>query len=204
MQQCWINEYFPTVGEKGLSMIDGISSPFLRTMKWMYKQGPQKVDELRLMLDALTPVDVIWHPFEDHIHNCPFDDICPYMDDFKWYDTIVLYLPDRCMRQFKYRQYIPPPPPDSETHDVDFEWISYHVSVMEVNRPTILATTPYDVDTDYLDWYYRVSHPRLAPPPQGKVRQVWFLSMMKNYQIQGYHLFHMRFVFIYIVMRRRR
>lgn len=25
---------------------------------------------------------------------------------------------------------------------------------------------------DYLDWYYRVSHPRLVPLPRGEVRQV--------------------------------
>lgn len=39
-------------------------------------------------------------------------------------------------------------------------------------RPTVFTTTPYDVVPDYLDWYYRVSHPRLVPPPRGKVGHV--------------------------------
>ncbi|CAK8531735.1 unnamed protein product [Lathyrus sativus] len=45
--QCWIHVYFPTVGKRGFSKIAGIGSPLPMVMKWMYKQGTQKVDELR-------------------------------------------------------------------------------------------------------------------------------------------------------------
>lgn len=88
-------------------------------MKWMHKQGAQKIDELRSMLDGLTLVDVIWRPFEDHRQHWPFDDICLYKGGLKWYD-IILYLSDRCLRQFGYRQYIPPQPPDVDTFDMDY------------------------------------------------------------------------------------
>ncbi|XP_050889989.1 protein MAIN-LIKE 1-like [Lathyrus oleraceus] len=170
--QCWIHEYFPTVGKRGFSKIVGIGSPLPRAMKWMYKQDTHKVDELRPMLDGLTHVDVIWRPFEDHRQHQPFDDICLYRGDLKWYDTIVLYLSDRCLRQFGYRQYILPPPPDVDTLDVDVEWITYHASMMDVIRLTVSAATSYDVAVDYLDWYYMVSHPRLVPPPRREMRQV--------------------------------
>lgn len=107
-------------------------------MKWVYKQDAQKVDELRPVLDALTHVDVIWRPFEDHRHHISFDDICLYMSVLKWYGTIVIYLPNKCICQFGYRQYISPPLSNSDTLDVDFEWIVYHVSVMEVICPVVL------------------------------------------------------------------
>ncbi|XP_050888683.1 uncharacterized protein LOC127093823 [Lathyrus oleraceus] len=141
-------------------------------MKLVYKKGVEKVDELRPVLDALTSADVIWHPFEDHSHHLQFYDICLYRGGLKWYDTVVLYLSGRCMRHFGYRQYIPLPHPDSDTLDVDFEWIAYHVSMIELICPTIFATASYDVVDDYLDWYYRVSHPHLVPPHRGEVRHV--------------------------------
>ncbi|CAK8533712.1 unnamed protein product [Lathyrus sativus] len=49
--------------------------------------------------------------------------------------------------------------------DIDVDWISYHQSVQNVIRPTAPATTPYETDDGYLEWYYRVSHPRLVPLP---------------------------------------
>lgn len=71
-------------------------------MKWVYKQHTQKVDEIRHVLDALTHADVIWCHFVNHRQQRPFDDICLYMGGLKWYDTIVLYLPEWCMHQFGY------------------------------------------------------------------------------------------------------
>lgn len=94
------------------------------------------------------------------------------MGGLKLYGTVVIYLSDRCFRQFRYRKYIPFLPLDVDTLDVDFEGITYHVSVMEVICSDIFAETPCDVVVDYLDWYYKVSHPRLVPPPWGKVRHV--------------------------------
>lgn len=90
----------------------------------------------------------------------------------KWYDIVVLYLSNRCLRQFRYRQYIPSPPPNVDTLDADDEWIVYDASMMDITCLAVFATTPYDMVADYLDWYYRVSHPRLVPPPRGEVRQV--------------------------------
>ncbi|GAU44897.1 hypothetical protein TSUD_137290 [Trifolium subterraneum] len=64
--QCWIHEYFPTLGRRGESVhrCDELSYP--RTMRWMYKQGKTKLPAYRPIMDALTPSDVIWCPFEGH------------------------------------------------------------------------------------------------------------------------------------------
>lgn len=65
----------------------------------------------------------------------------------KWGDLVVPYLPDRCIRQFGYRQYVPPPPPDCMmAKNIDVEWIGYHQSVVVMIRPTIFATIPFDIN----------------------------------------------------------
>ncbi|XP_058775806.1 protein MAIN-LIKE 1-like [Vicia villosa] len=167
--QCWIHEYFPTVGKRGTSGLFGIDSPMARAMKWEYRQGTQKVADIRAMLDQLTPHDIAWRPFEDHRVHRPFDDICLYRGGLKWFGTVVLYLPDRCLRQFGYKQYIPTAPPNVDTLDVDVEWATYRQSVLQVTRahddpPAVFATIPYETDDDYLAWYYTVSHPIFRAP----------------------------------------
>ncbi|XP_058767247.1 protein MAIN-LIKE 1-like [Vicia villosa] len=167
--QCWIHEYFPTVGKRGTSRLCGIDSPMARAMKSEYRQGTQKVADIRAVLDQLTSHDIVWRPFEDHREHRPFDDICLFRGGLKWYGTVVLYLPDRFMRQFGYRQYIPIAPSNVDTLDVDVKWATYMQSVLQVIRfhddpPAAFATIPYETDDDYLAWYYTVSHPLLRAP----------------------------------------
>ncbi|CAK8562442.1 unnamed protein product [Lathyrus sativus] len=163
--QCWIHEYFPTLGKRGENWIPANNVGLPRAMRWSYRKGALKVDDLRPILDELTPADVIWRPFENHRVWRQFDELCLYMGCLRWGDTIAPYFPDRCMRQFGYRQYVPHPPLDSRmAGDIDVDWISYHQSVQDVICPTAPATTPYETDDGYLEWYYRVLHPRLVPP----------------------------------------
>ncbi|XP_050888963.1 uncharacterized protein LOC127094142 [Lathyrus oleraceus] len=63
---CWIHEYFPTVGKRGENWKPADNCGLPRAMRWSYKQGVLKVDDLRPILEELTPADVIWRPFEDH------------------------------------------------------------------------------------------------------------------------------------------
>ncbi|KAI5406196.1 hypothetical protein KIW84_052807 [Lathyrus oleraceus] len=74
------------------------------------------------------------------------------MGCLKWGDPVVPYLPDRCLRQFGYKQYVPSPPLGCMmATDIDVDWIRYHQSVIAVIRPTTLATTPSDIEDGYLE-----------------------------------------------------
>ncbi|KAI5408338.1 hypothetical protein KIW84_054241 [Lathyrus oleraceus] len=55
--QCWIHEYFPTVGKRGENWKPADDCGLPRAMRWSYRQG-------------VTPADVIWRPFEDHRAWC--------------------------------------------------------------------------------------------------------------------------------------
>ncbi|KAI5384529.1 hypothetical protein KIW84_071506, partial [Lathyrus oleraceus] len=141
-------------------------------MRWSYRQGVLKVDDLQPILDELTLADVIWHPFENHRGWRQFDELCLYMGCLKWGDTVVPYLPDRCIRQFGYKQYVQSPPLDCMmANDIDVDWVGYHQSVLAVIRPT-LATTISDIEDGYLEWYYCVSHPRLISSHSDEPREV--------------------------------
>ncbi|KAI5435190.1 hypothetical protein KIW84_021854 [Lathyrus oleraceus] len=142
--QCWIHEYFPIVGKRGENWKPADNCGLPRAMRWSYRQRVLQ-----------------------------FDEICLYRGCLKWGDTVVPYLPDRCLRQFGYRQYVPSPPLDCMMAiDIDVDWIGYHQSVIAVIRPTTLATTPSNVEDGYLEWYYCVSHPRLVPPHRDDPREV--------------------------------
>lgn len=65
-----------------------------------------------------------------------------------------------------------PPPDYMMANDIDVEWICYHQSFVVVISPTTLATTPSDTGDGYLEWYYRVSHPRLIPPHRDAPREM--------------------------------
>lgn len=69
----------------------------------VYKQGELKQDEMILVLDELTPITVMWCPFENHRVECPFYDICLYMGCLMWCVAIVPYI-----RQFRSRKHAPP------------------------------------------------------------------------------------------------
>ncbi|XP_050877346.1 uncharacterized protein LOC127081103 [Lathyrus oleraceus] len=142
-------------------------------MRWSYRQGVLKVDDLRHILDEWTPADVICRPFEDHGGWRQFDELCLYRGCLKWGDTVVPYLPDRCLCQFGYKQYVPSTPLDwMMATDIDVDWIGYHQSVIVVTHPTTMATISSDIEDGYLEWYYCVSHPRLAPPHRDEPREV--------------------------------
>ncbi|CAJ2645088.1 unnamed protein product [Trifolium pratense] len=158
---CWIHEYFPTLGRRAESGLDcdipGASLP--RARRWRYRQGNVKLPAYRPVLDALTPDDVIWRPFQNHRAALPFDLVSMY-SGYLCGCTVVRYLPERCIRRFGYVQYIPPPPPPAPAIDViDSDRIGYDIAVDRIVQPTRPATYAAEAAADYLSWYYTVSHP---------------------------------------------
>nr|XP_012573898.1 protein MAIN-LIKE 1-like [Cicer arietinum] len=125
---------------------------FARMNRWCYKQGKHKVHEYKSIIDALTPPNVIWRPWENHKGVISFDDITLYTE--------------RCLRQFGYIQYIPSPPlPDpARLFDVDVEWLGYVTPVTELFHKLRPATYPSECEDGYLEWFYQVSHPLLVRP----------------------------------------
>ncbi|XP_058784662.1 uncharacterized protein LOC131659495 [Vicia villosa] len=124
---CWIHEYFPTLGRKGENWRPSENHGLPRAMRWSYRQGAMKVDQLRPVLD-------------------------------------------QCLRQFGLHQYIPPPPPADTMSDDDIvmEWIGYDRSVADEVRDTATVRYTYETLDGYLQWYYRVSHPWVPPPPRAR------------------------------------
>ncbi|XP_058733506.1 protein MAIN-LIKE 1-like [Vicia villosa] len=172
--QCWIHEYLPTLGRKGENWRPSENFGLPRAMRWSYRQGAIKVDAYRPILDQLTPIDVIWRPFEDHRPHRAFNELSLYRGFLVWGELHVLCLPDRCLRQFGYRHYIPPAPPaDTLSNDeIAVEWIAYVQSVSDVIRDTEPVGYPHETVDRYLEWYYRVSHPQVVPPPPNARREV--------------------------------
>jgi hypothetical protein len=64
-------------------------------------------------------------PFESHSDIIPFNLIGMYSGGMRWCGIVVPHLPERCIRQFGYVQYIPPLPPVHVTIDIDSDWIYY-------------------------------------------------------------------------------
>ncbi|PNX55193.1 hypothetical protein L195_g048820, partial [Trifolium pratense] len=47
------------------------------------------------------------------------------------------------------------------------DWIGYHASIDRILQPTHPMTYASETTSDYLAWYYTVSHPRLCCPVDG-------------------------------------
>ncbi|GAU38937.1 hypothetical protein TSUD_213220 [Trifolium subterraneum] len=167
-QWCWIHEYFPTLGRRGESVHRCDDMGYPRATRWVYKQGKTKLPAYRPIMDALTPPDVIWRPFEGHRGSIPSNLITCFSGYLRGC-TVVPYLPERCLRQFGFVQYIPPPPPHPATSytDIDSLWSGYHTSVDRILQFTRPVRFDAETTADYLPWYYTVSHPILCRPDDG-------------------------------------
>ncbi|KAK2438685.1 protein MAIN-LIKE [Trifolium repens] len=168
--QCWIHEHFPSLGRRAdaRSSINCDDPGYPYAMRWIYKQGKMKLPDYRPIMDALTPSDVIWRPFESHRGSIPFDLHTMYSGYLRGC-AVVPYLPERCFRQFGYLQCIPPPPPASAPAiaDIDSDWTDYDISVDHMLMLTRPVRFDGEATDDYLPWFYTVSHPRLCRPVDG-------------------------------------
>ncbi|XP_045799509.1 protein MAIN-LIKE 1-like [Trifolium pratense] len=56
--QCWIHEYFPSLGRRAESGLSCDDPGFPRAMRWKYKQGKTKLPEYRPVISSSIPCDI--------------------------------------------------------------------------------------------------------------------------------------------------
>ncbi|CAI0459178.1 unnamed protein product [Linum tenue] len=112
--QCWIYEYFP--GFRPSHFEPPLVGPDdAWASRWIGQPAPGSVADpsvrlafYRRALDSLTPSDVFWTPFHQRPHQAVRR--CLYTGLIRFADIGEFYDPARCLRQFGYRQMVPPPP----------------------------------------------------------------------------------------------
>ncbi|GAU49002.1 hypothetical protein TSUD_382710 [Trifolium subterraneum] len=139
----------------------------------------------RPIMDALTPSDVIWRPFEGHRGSIPSDLITCFSGYLRGC-TVVPYLPERCLRQFGFVQYIPPPPPHPAPSytDIDSLWSGYHTSVdriLQFSRPFVPAYAPPEADPIPQDAPAQDAPPAHAPPSGEQRRMDAIVSGLERF-----------------------
>ncbi|KAH1214855.1 hypothetical protein GmHk_13G036129 [Glycine max] len=70
---------------------------------------------------------------------------------------IVILRPKRVVRQFGYIQSIPPPP-------IDDRWMEFADHLLPAGQ---LCLVPGQVSADYMEWFFRISHPFMTPTQAG-------------------------------------
>ncbi|GAU21294.1 hypothetical protein TSUD_287040 [Trifolium subterraneum] len=184
--QQWIYDYW----QRNLHMYhkyDCAARAYLLLL-WIYKQGKTKLPAYRPIMDALTPSDVIWRPFEGHRGSIPAD-LITCLSGYLSGCTVVPYLPERCLRQFGFVQYIPPPPPHAAPSytDIDSLWSGYHTSVdriLQLTHPFVPAYAPPEADPVPQDAPTQDAPPAHAPPSGEQRRRDAIVSALERFIAQ--------------------
>ncbi|XP_058772470.1 uncharacterized protein LOC131646457 [Vicia villosa] len=95
----WIISYFRGIHDFAIDPAYDEGMP--RTARYVLQRGKNAVGPYRVYQDRTVHDDIRWTPFTDYRHVVPFDRIALY---FGWLacgtNTMVRYMPKRCMRQF--------------------------------------------------------------------------------------------------------
>jgi len=120
-------------------------------------------------LDALDLTRVVMTPYGDHRQARLFDLVSLYSGWLRYGDRMVRYMPERLLRQFGRVQTIPIHPVQSAPLDLNLEEISnrFRCALDYALTPEQLGHhAVHDVEAaeGYIEWFYRVSHPRMVLP----------------------------------------
>ena len=79
---------------------------------------------------------------------------------------VVTARSERVLRQFGYIQSIPPPPVSASLsyNDIDDRWMHFVDHVLAVGE---LCVVPRQVSTDYMEWFFFISHPFIIATQAG-------------------------------------
>ncbi|KAH1197825.1 Protein MAIN-LIKE 1 [Glycine max] len=109
----------------------------------------------RACCDGLTVTDVSWLSYTEHRGG-----------QLRWGPMIVTVRPEREVRQFGYIQSILPPPVSARlSHDqIDDRWMEFADHLLLAGQ---LCLVPGQVSADYMEWFFRISHPFMTPTQAG-------------------------------------
>ncbi|KAL5154399.1 Protein MAIN-LIKE 1 [Glycine soja] len=160
--QCWIYEHFPNVHQCVTDDTYQETSPY--ASRWLTSKAYMKGitgAPYRARCDALTVTDVSWLPYTEHRGVRAFEEISSFQGQLRWGPMVVTARPERVVRQFGYIQSIPPPPVSAQlSHDdIDDRWMHF--------AEHLLPAVPGQVSVDYMEWFFRISHPFMIPTQAG-------------------------------------
>ncbi|KAL5162045.1 Protein MAINTENANCE OF MERISTEMS [Glycine soja] len=165
--QCWIYEHFPSVHQCVTDDTYQETSP--RASRWLTSNAHMKGitgAPYRARCDGLTVIDVSWLPYTEHRGVRAFQEISSFQGQLIWGPMIVTVRPERVVRQFGYIQSIPPPPVSARlSHDqIDDRWMEFADHLLPAGQ---LCLVPGQVSADYMEWFFRISHPFMTPTQAG-------------------------------------
>ncbi|KAL5133743.1 Protein MAIN-LIKE 1 [Glycine soja] len=165
--QCWIYEHFPSVHQCVIDDTYQETSP--RASQWLTSKAHMKGitgAPYRARCDALTVTDVSWLPYTEHRGVRAFELISSFQGQVRWGSMVVTARPERVVRQFGYIQSIPSPPVSARlSHDdINDRWMHFAEHVLPAGE---LCLVPGQVSADYMEWFFRISHPFMIPTQAG-------------------------------------
>ncbi|KAL5128578.1 Protein MAIN-LIKE 1 [Glycine soja] len=161
--QCWIYEHFPSVVESTADQDYDEASP--RACRWIATKKTVKsirTSSYRERLDRLRIPDVCWIPYGEHQEVRDFHVRSCYSSLLRWGPIAVYYRLERVVRQFGYTQTIPAPLVDSwvSYDDIHNRWMHYEDHIVPAGE---VCVVPGACSSDYIDWFFRISHPFMTP-----------------------------------------
>ncbi|KAH1214840.1 Protein MAINTENANCE OF MERISTEMS [Glycine max] len=165
--QCWIYEHFPSVHQCATDDTYQEVSP--RASWWLTSKMHMKGitgAPYRARCDALTVTDVSWLPYTEHRGVRAFELISSFQGQLRWGPMVVTSRPERVVRQFGYIQSIPPPPVSARLSydNIDDRWMHFAEHVLPMGE---LCLVPGQVSADYMEWFFRISHPFMISTQAG-------------------------------------
>jgi len=117
-------------------------------------------------IEALTVMDVCWMPYAEHRGVKGFDLVSSYTGQLRWGQIVVYVRLERVLRQFGYIQTVPPPPIRDSLMglDIDGRWLHFSDHLVPAGE---ICVVPGQVALDYMDWFFRISHPFVTPIEDG-------------------------------------